>query len=566
MSDFSHSCNQHTNSFADFIRDPEDPTFHPVRDVLERSVSAQLWKISFSAMVYGGLVLVCLGGVVWGMAFAFNGVFPIHWSSNEPVLEFPVDLLFYNFLMPLAIKFFRPSTGLTKMYTWWFRKCARTLRLTNFLFNEDKADEEGGHVRRTWRDVFRGEKGNVMQSISREEHQAMGQEPKLKTYYVRDGRYVRAPASDQVRIPKGATTFVEVDIDNNRVDGQEDSDDGLHGRKSEMFTQVYIPPFFRVRIAIFVFFIWLFATATGVSVTIIPLIFGRLVFASLTPSHLRMNDIYAFSTSIYILGGTLYTLLHHRAITTYINDTLKPHATTLTSFLRKTGHIALRILGLLYTYSAFAILLPALFSLLIECYLIIPLQTYFSTTLTLATLNDLTNLNPTSPTTQPQPQRPIIHLIQDWTLGVLYIKMFARLILWNAPSRPATALRSIVRRGYFNPDIWLATRGFILPATIAMLIALTLPLGLGWVATHTFLKGLSENEFARACVYRYAYPAVLAVGVAGLLLVGLGKAFGGWRRRVRDEVYLIGERLHNFGEGKRKRGRREKGKGIVGRA
>ena len=97
----------------------------------------------FSGLIYGALVVVCLGGVVWGLALALPNVLPIHYSSNEPVLEFPIDLLFYNFLMPLAVKFFRPSDGLHSMYTWWFRKCARVLRLTWFLFGERMVDEEG---------------------------------------------------------------------------------------------------------------------------------------------------------------------------------------------------------------------------------------------------------------------------------------------------------------------------------------------------------------------------------------------------------------------------------------
>ncbi|KLU90380.1 RING finger membrane protein [Magnaporthiopsis poae ATCC 64411] len=126
-----------------FIRDPDDPEFHPVRDVLERNVTTQLRKILFSAFVYGALVMVCLGGVVWGLWASLPGVLPVHYSSNEPVLEFPLDLLFYNFLMPLAVKFFRPSDGLHAMYTWWFRCCARALRVTWFLFGERRIDEEG---------------------------------------------------------------------------------------------------------------------------------------------------------------------------------------------------------------------------------------------------------------------------------------------------------------------------------------------------------------------------------------------------------------------------------------
>src|SRR5262249_38157017 len=113
--------------FEDFIRDPDDPTFHPVKEVLERPVSTQLKKIGFSAFIYGILVVVFLGGVVWSLAYGFNGLLPIHWSSNEPVLEFPVDLLFYNFFMPMAIKYFRPSNTLEQMYGWWFRLCAKAL-------------------------------------------------------------------------------------------------------------------------------------------------------------------------------------------------------------------------------------------------------------------------------------------------------------------------------------------------------------------------------------------------------------------------------------------------------
>ena len=533
--------------FLDFIRDPDDPTFHPVRDVLERSVSTQLWKISFSALVYGGLVIVCLGGVVWSIAYTFDGVLPIHWSSNEPVLEFPVDLLFYNFLMPLAVKFFKPSKGLNKMYTWWFRRCARVLRLTDFLFGDKEEDEKGSHLRRSWTDFLELLQTDTQTPSNDANGHDASQKDDTVVEFLPDGRYVRAPASDQVRIPKGAHAFLEVDEENRRLDDQQDPDEGLHGRKNAMFTQVYIPPFFRIRISAFIFLIWLFAATTGVSATVIPLMFGRFIFAHLAPPHLHMNDIYAFSIGLYILGGAIYGILNRHRITDYLRRTLTPHATTVTSLLRRTASLALHTLRLIYTYSTFGILLPGLLSLLMEVYLIIPLHTYFSTTFT--ALGSVAQ------------DRHIIHLIQDWTLGVLYLKMAARLILYHAPSRPAAALRGIVRDGWLNPDVRLATRGFILPAIFVMGVALTVPLGLGWLANSTILYSYSaNNEIFRACVYRYSYPGVLALGFAAGFGVFLGKAFTGWRRRVRDEVYLIGERLHNFGEHKR-RASKAKGKG-----
>lgn len=465
--------------------------------------------------------------MVWGIYFSFENVFPIHWSSNEPVLEFPVDLLFYNFLMPLAVKFFKPSVGLNKMYGWWFRKCARTLRLSHFLFGERSEDEEGYHVRRSWKDWLLRKKGDYKKPVSVDERRVLAQDRAAKVFFVRDGRYVRAPASDQVRIPKGVDTFLEVDETGTRLDGLPDPDQGLHGSKNEMFSMVYIPPYFRVRVSVFILLIWLFAAATGVALTIVPLVLGRYVFTILIPNHLRMNDIYAFSIGLYLLGGTLYGIINFRRISTVILTALSPNPRSNTAaLLRHTRKYGIRLLRLIYTYFSFAFLLPALFSLLIEVYIIIPLHTYFG-----------------APS-----ERHIIHFIQDWTLGVLYVKMLGRLILWNSPSRPANALRGIMRYGWLNPDIRLATRSFIFPASVFMAFALAAPLAMGWGANKSIFFGADPTFQNR--VYRYSYPAVLALGFLMFGAYGVGVAFRGWRQRIRDEVYLIGERLHNFGERK----------------
>lgn len=526
-------------AFIDFIRDPDDPTFHPVRDVLERNVATQLRKIAFSALVYGALVVVCLGGVVWGIYFSFDNIFPIHWSSNQPVLEFPVDLLFYNFLMPLAVKFFKPSVGLNKMYDWWFRKCARVLRLSHFMFGKRAEDEEGYHVRRSWKDWLLRKQGDFEKPVIGNDRRLLAEDRDMEVFFLRDGRYVRAPASDQVRIPKGVNTFVEVDEDGARVDGQPNADRALHDNK-EMFAKVYIPPYFRIRISLFILLIWLFAATTGVSITVIPLVLGRFVFAHLIPNHLRMNDIYAFSIGLYLLGGVGYGIVYFRKVLTIVRASLLPNPqSNFYAFLHRTTGYTIRLVRLLYTYLSFGFLLPALFSLLIEFYIVIPLHTYFG-----------------SPA-----ERHIIHFIQDWTLGVLYVKMVGRFIIWNAPSRPADALRAIVRHGWLNPDIRLATRSFILPASILMAAALTAPLGLGWAANQTVFADADPDKQSR--IYRYSYPGVLALGMLAAAMWGLGIAFEGWRQRIRDEVYLIGERLHNFGE--KRGGKVGKGKRVVSR-
>ncbi|KAL8928788.1 MAG: hypothetical protein Q9208_001566 [Pyrenodesmia sp. 3 TL-2023] len=511
-----------------FIRDPDDPTFHPVRDVLERSVFTQLCKIAFSALVYGGLVIVCLGGVVWGISSAFEGVFPIHWSSNEPVLEFPVDLLFYNFLMPLAVKVLRPSDGLSNLYAWWFRKCARALRLSHFLFGEKRVDEEGYRVRQNWSDVLTGRGAHMQNPVIRvigDDGQQLAEHGEVDTSFLRDGRYVRTPASDQVRIPKGAHTFLEVDEAGNRVDGQPDNDHGLHGRQNDQFAIIYIPPWFRLRVGAFIFLLWLFAAATGICLTVIPLVFGRHVFSHVFPSHPRMNDVYAFSIGINILGGAGFVIINAKHMLSYVRQNFFfSRRSNAFNVLRKTAYCALRLIRVLYTYTAFAFLLPSLAALVMELYLIVPLHTYFGEGIA---------------------DRHTIYLIQDWTLGVLCVKMVGRFVLWDELSRPAIALRNVVKDGWTDPNVRLATRGFIFPATVVMSILLLAPLALGGLVN----TSLSDAEAEwKSAVYRYSYPGVLALGIAAVVLDYTARAFKGWKRRIRDEVYLIGERLHNFGE------------------
>lgn len=453
---------------ADFIRDPDDPTFHPVKDVLDRPVMMQLRKIGFSALIYGVLVLVCLGGVVWSLWGVTENVLPIHWSSNEPVLEFPVDLLFYNFFMPIAVKFFKPSDGLQKMYDWWFKKCARALRLTSFMFGHRMPDEEGHQVRQTWSAVLLRKSGDVESPVIGETQLKEVQESAVDAYFQRDGRFVRAPASDSVRRPKGEPVFIPVDDDNLRLDKKPDPADGPTGPASRDFQLAYIPPWFRTRIGLVVLGIWVFAAVTGIAVTIGPLMLGRFVLKKLVPDEVKLNDIYAFSVGVYILGGILYAGTKWKIARRWVRRGVRT--------ARDSGHLrnamkawVVRAAKISYVFTAFAIVLPTLFALMIEFYVIIPIHTYFS-----------------------KDEQHVIHFIQDWTLGVLYVKMMGRMLLLDAESPWARALRGVVARGYLDPDVKLATKCFIAPAGGFMLAALLLPLGLGFVAVNTFCKSFSR--------------------------------------------------------------------------
>ncbi|KAL8410128.1 hypothetical protein RB596_000005 [Gaeumannomyces avenae] len=574
-----------------FIRDPDDPEFHPVRDVLERNVTTQLRKILFSAFVYGALVMVCLGGVVWGLWASLPGVLPIHYSSNEPVLEFPIDLLFYNFLMPLAVNFFRPSDGLHAMYTWWFRRCARALRVTWFLFGERRIDEEGALVLgatsdarklpfwrrlflevddgaevvpKQWHKLFDMDKPRTTAEMSPEELEALALRKRLLVLakqIVPDGHFVRTPASDQVKVPKGRRVFLDVTEANVRDDGLPDVGVGADLYSSESYQLVYIPPHFRVRVFLFILSIWIFAAVTGVSLTIIPLVFGRRVFKMLIPSHIRTNDIYAFSIGIYVLGSVTYGLFHLGRLCSKSKDWVSKAASAARDHAaaRKAAAVATRAAKLVYCYFFLLVVFPLLVSSLIELYCLIPLDTYMYSALF---VDGGPGGRPSSIMLGPPAATGSTHtirVIQAWTIGLLYLKLSARIVdLWYEESRPAAALRAIVAGGWLNPDAGVLTRAFVIPGLVLSAVAIVGPL----VSAHVFLScfqnantGLDAAAAAPAAginptlVYRLSFPvAAMGVLLASMAWATLG-IFRSWRVRIRDEAYLIGERLHNFGVG-----------------
>jgi E3 ubiquitin-protein ligase MARCH6 len=237
----------------------------------------------------------------------------------------------------------------------------------------------------------------------------------------------------------------------------------------------------------------------------------------------------------------------------------------------------------LYVYGFLGVVLPIAFALIIQFYLILPIHTFlvasasivassrsaaaqsldnnstlFSSVATNATeiLVQYTSsaLNNTL-TSQETPSHAVfvdhsMHVLADYALGLLYVRIAIRFILSTPTSRAAEAFRRITANGYLNPDARLATRFFVLPATILAFLVLIAPL----TVAHTLIVGINlfrRNALAtrtQAIIYRYAYPLMAINIVLWAVLRSAASATARWRARIRDEVYLVGERLHNFGE------------------
>ena len=65
-----------------FIKDPQDPTFHPIRDILDRPTLAQLRKLCMSAMMYAVVISVGVGSMVWGLTTVKPSLLPLRWKMR----------------------------------------------------------------------------------------------------------------------------------------------------------------------------------------------------------------------------------------------------------------------------------------------------------------------------------------------------------------------------------------------------------------------------------------------------------------------------------------------------
>ncbi|KAK6364610.1 hypothetical protein LTS17_012083 [Exophiala oligosperma] len=510
------------NGVLYFIRDPDDPTFHPVRDVIERPVPAQLGKIAFSALVYGALVIVCLGGVVWSLN-CVPGILPIRWATPEPRLAFPGDIVFYHFMLRYVVRKMEPSKKISAMYEWWFRGCAQHLRLTNFLFGEEAVEETYSSPGRL--------SGLLRGNSSGPEH-------------TQDGTYVRAPASDSVRMPKGRSVFLPVNEQNERIDGQPDQDFGDHGKKDPRFTKVYLPPNFGARISTFIFLLWLFAATTGVAFTIGPLLIGRQVLYRVSQSSLPPNDLYAFTIGLQVYTVLGSAVAYAGPAWTYIKSKIPQ------SSVSQIFELVDYALGIVYLFTFSFLALPFVLSLVWELYVHVPLVTYVEWAHDGQSSDGRPNMDK---------QMATVFILQSWVMGLLYSRLLWHMLVryLGSTSRICTAMFAIVRNGILRPDVGLATRAFVLPVSAVCIVLLAGPLG---AAKTVIMIGRLQDHEVQRLMYRFAYPCALGMVLAWLGMLGLKAQVASWRARIRDEVYLIGERLHNFHEPQPSRVVKGKGK------
>ncbi|EPS69519.1 hypothetical protein M569_05245, partial [Genlisea aurea] len=276
---------------------------------------------------------------------------------------------------------------------------------------------------------------------------------------------------------------------------------------------------FALRIVLLLLMAWMTLLVFNSTLIVVPISLGRLLFNSLPLlpiSHgIKCNDLYAFVIGSYVIWSGL-------AGARYCADLIQKNTTrVLLNQIWKWCGIIVKSCALL---SIWIFIIPVLIGLLFELLVIVPMRV-------------------------PVDESPVFLLYQDWALGLIFLKIWTRLVMLDQMIPLVDESWRVkferVREDGFSrlQGLWVL-REIVFPIIMKLLTALCVP----YVVSRGIFPILGYPLLVNSAVYRFAWLGCLLFS----LLYLCGQRFHIWFRNlhnsIRDDRYLIGRRLHNYGE------------------
>ncbi|GMH18142.1 hypothetical protein Nepgr_019983 [Nepenthes gracilis] len=276
---------------------------------------------------------------------------------------------------------------------------------------------------------------------------------------------------------------------------------------------------FAVRIVLLLVMAWMTLLVFNSALIVVPVALGRIIFNAiplLPITHgIKCNDLYAFFIGSYAVWAAI-------AGAQYIIELVKTgRAAVLLSQLWKLGGIVIKSSALL---SIWIFVIPVLIGLLFELLVIVPMRV-------------------------PIDESPVFLLYQDWALGLIFLKIWTRLVMLDhmmplADESWRVKFERVREDGFSRLEGLWVLQEIVLPILMKLLTALCVP----YVLAKGLFPALGYPLVVNSAVFRFAWLGCLCLS----LLCFCTKRFHAWltdlHNSIRDDHYLIGRKLHNFRE------------------
>ncbi|KDE03706.1 hypothetical protein MVLG_05837 [Microbotryum lychnidis-dioicae p1A1 Lamole] len=530
-----------------FIKDPQSHDFHPIREILERSSWTQAKKIFTSMLLYGSVIFLSLSTNVFFLKYCCPTILPLDWLSTRS-FSVPLDLLIYRFVVPFTIGLVEPRSIAKTWWTQWARQSAKALRLSHFLFGERNLDEEGTHVRRTWRARILLLKAPVpprpvegddrIRDTTFDDELFSSSSSTRPVIFQHDGGFGRVPALDTVRTAPNRPMLIRVTSQGFPLTPRgeqviaEQVSEMATTRKKDAYEVVYLPPAFAVRVGVWCYLAWLAGSAALVGGVVGPLVVGRYLLSKIASSP--PHDFYAFTLGAHLLILFAYGISHA--------SQFRPSRQTWST---------IRIFSM--TILLAGILTPLALGLFVEVYVVQPVKL-------LQTHRYIAKLLPTP--SAPSASISTIHVLPSWSLGIL-IQHLLLLLLRSPLILPSTSpLRLAQSRA---KTLWLhqarpAALSLLLkdlytPLFLTLLTSLLFPTCLA-ISLHRLLLHFYPSLSYIPSTHFEPYPITTCIQLTYFIhstlfiLITFGWGFRkwwlNWLGRRRELEYLVERRLRNY--------------------
>ncbi|KAK1300989.1 hypothetical protein QJS10_CPB13g00368 [Acorus calamus] len=322
----------------------------------------------------------------------------------------------------------------------------------------------------------------------------------------------QAGAAQQVQ---GLIAFVAAE----GPDRRNNSVDNIDAEESDADEEVDSEYGFVFRIVLLLVLAWMTLLLFNSALVVLPISVGRALFSAiprLPITHgIKCNDLYAFNIGGYLIWTVI-------AGARYLIEYAKTRrASVLFAQICKWCAIVFKSSILL---SIWVLVIPVLIGLLFELLIVVPMRV-------------------------PIDESPVFLLYQDWALGLIFLKIWTRLVMLDQMAPLVDESWRVkferVREDGFSrlQGLWVL-REIVIPITAKLLTALCIP--------YVFAKGifpvLGYPLIVNSAVYRFAWLGCLLFSVLCFCTKRFHVWFTNLHNSIRDDRYLIGRRLHNFGE------------------
>jgi hypothetical protein len=427
-----------------FLRNPDDPNFHPFRDLVEESLPKHARRIVLSAMIYAPVIVMMVWAPVQLCARLAPAFFPLSLRFHDPYTEVPADIILFHVCVPFTIDHFHPRDSIKASIRLWAVTCGDWLAITRYIIprptegQEPPADTPAVVEARAAAEPGEGAGADVR----RQQEFEPEPEPKLGQLEPEAG----GPARAELAAPAGAAEaptcagwhecavccveFAATELEDAPGAGgpspagsgavcrgcaarmrpealghagvtesaaPPDAPQGAEQPGEETDPEAVDPPrpsFLVLRSLAFIFLGWAYLALASSALILVPTAIGRGIFAALAVP--RSHDLYTFGLGCYCIWGLAPCLRHGR-------EALARGRQRRAAVFREAARWADTAARVCLVGALGAGALPLLVGLLVELLVVIPLRV-------------------------PLDETPCHHLYQDWALGLICLKVWVRIV------------------------------------------------------------------------------------------------------------------------------------------